>query len=492
MIVPLWGGRGMKRVKISVIICFLFIMNIPAEGLQAESFDGREEEMNEKCSAIYDEETREQCVLYKEYLESRKQQTDQQITNIEQQIASVKGDIDKTVNLITSNEKEIAQYADEVKQLQASTEKMEASIQVLEVSIKEKIENIQERDAFLKERMVMTQPELSCNSMIDFLMGSSDFSDLLRRMAIVKELQAYEQEQIDKLAVEKEELSNQQSDQQIQKSILDSSLAQLTQKKEEAEKLKQANETLLASYREKAADLQEQKVKEQLASGSYASSIPNIDLTILPSDWGNGSEPSTPSVNQPSLSSGFIQPVQGNCYRSAGTWYYPPEFSGGIPLEHLGMDFGTYQQVGLPVVAPASGIVVAINDGVPNHPIGSNGVNSWTGYPAGGGNTLHMITSVNGTCYGISFYHLSPGMFNVNIGAVVSQGQTIAHTGHSGNTSGPHCHVEISNLGNISVEQGVQLFYRYGKDYFYGNYHVSGSCELKGSTPCLERPENFF
>lgn len=480
-----------KYVKLFVGSLLLF-MGSNAYELHAESFEGRESEMNEKCSAIYNEEVRTECSLYKEYLQEKKQQADQGVSEIEQQLVAVKDDIEKTVALLSQNEKELVQFEAEILQLQDSIGKMEASIQRLEGSISEKKESIEERDQFLKHRMVVTQPEISSNSMIDFLMGSEDFTDLLRRMAIVRELQSYEQSEIETLAKEKAELTQQQEDQALQQELMKVALDDQESKKQQVENLKSANEVLLTSYREKEAGLQEQKVKEQLASGAYASAIPNIDLTILPPSWGNNGPTQDPSEEGPTLSTGFIRPIQGSYYVSAGTWYYPLEFTNGILQEHLGMDFGTYQQVGLNVVAPASGVVVALYDGVANHPIGTNGINSWTGYPSGGGNTLHMITKVNGVCYGISFYHLSPGMFNVRVGSVVDQGQVIAHTGHSGNTSGPHCHVEFTNLGAISIEEGVQMFYRYGKDYFYGNYNVNGRCEVKGTTPCLERPENFI
>lgn len=482
----------MKRYQLAAMItCSMLVLStLP---LYAESFDGREAEMDKKCAAIYDEETRQECSAYKDYLQNKKQEADKSVTDLNVQIASVKGDIDKTTALITSNEVELHNYETEIQAIDIVLKDLNSSMNTLESSIQQTQQDIDQRDMLLKNRMIETQPTISCNVMIDFIMGAENFTDILRRLAIVSELTAYEQDQIKALEEAKATLYQQQEDLKTQQELQRIKLEEQTAKKAQAELLKKANEELLISYREKEAALQEAKVKAQLASGTYASAIPNIDLTILPPTWNNDpATPENPPQDQPSLSSGFVQPVQGDCYPSAGTWYYPLEFSGGIPLEHLGMDFGTYQRVGLPVVAPASGVVVAIYDGIPNHSIGSSGLNSWTGYPAGGGNTLHMITSVKGICYGISFYHLSPGMFDVTVGSVVSQGQVMAHTGHSGNTSGPHCHVEVTKLGPVSIEQGVQTFYRYGKDYFYGNYNVNGRCEVKGTTPCLEKPEQFF
>lgn len=499
--------------------------------VQAKSFEGREQEMNEKCSAIYDEETQQECADYIDYLNNRSSELESNVEDLKNQIASVNGNIDAMIEKINQNNKELKKADEDLTSIESSISSIEASIGQLATQIKEKEVTTKKRDEQMKERLIEMQPYIGSNNFIDFLMGASSFTDLLRRTAVVGELNSYERDQIEALSKEKKALNEKQEEVKTKQNLLVAQQKEIKVKQARIKAYQDANEDLLAQYQKQEAGLAEQKRKAQVESGQFASSIPTIDLSIIPKDWGSGSdtnnsdkennnegnEPSngtdngTDNGNQggdsagddnhegnsgssgnntggsgPALSDGFITPIQGNFYRSAGTWAYP---DGG---EHLGRDFGTYNQVGLPVVAPASGIIVAINDGVPNHGVYESGLNSWTGYPSGGGNTLHMIVNVKGTSYGISFYHLSPGMFNVSVGSIVSQGQLIAHTGHSGNSSGPHCHVEVTNLGKVSIDKAVQIFYSYGKDYFYGNYNANGQCAIKGSTPCLERPENFF
>jgi len=75
----------------------------------------------------------------------------------------------------------------------------------------------------------------------------------------------------------------------------------------------------------------------------------------------------------------------------------------------------------------------------------------------------------------------------------VTQGQQLGAVGHTGNSTGPHCHVEVFNLGSMSVETAVAQF-SYSADFAWGcGWRTeSTSCDAKGAAPCRERPEKFF
>lgn len=170
--------------------------------------------------------------------------------------------------------------------------------------------------------------------------------------------------------------------------------------------------------------------------------------------------------------SGFIHPVQGGS-KSAGTWAYP---GGGM---HLGLDWAA--PIGTTVVAPASGVILYAAA-----PVGSNSgyLGNWSGYPYGGGNTIEMLCNVNDTLYAVSFCHLSQTIY-VSAGQSVSQGQAIALSGNSGNSSGPHTHVEVYNLGSMSVSDAVARFSA-GADFAWGTgWSGTGtSCEAGKAAPC--------
>lgn len=69
-----------KKLLLLTLSSSLFIMC--AYPVQAKSFAGREEEMNQKCSAIYDEETQRECEEYKAYIQEQNQNLNKDIQNI--------------------------------------------------------------------------------------------------------------------------------------------------------------------------------------------------------------------------------------------------------------------------------------------------------------------------------------------------------------------------------------------------------------------------
>lgn len=101
-----------------------------------------------------------------------------------------------------------------------------------------------------------------------------------------------------------------------------------------------------------------------------------------------------------------------------------------------------------------------------------------------------MLTRVDGVVYAFSFYHLSGTA--VSSGTAVAQGQTIAYTGNSGNSTGPHCHVEMIRVGNMSLSDALNKFNNSGDLSFgVGWYADPHACSSYGS-PCRLRPENYF
>ena len=115
---------------------------------------------------------------------------------------------------------------------------------------------------------------------------------------------------------------------------------------------------------------------------------------------------------------------------------------------------------------------MAVNDGGwANHPwdAAPTPQEQMAGYPYGAGNS-----------------------FTVKEGDIVTQGTMMARSGNAGNSWGPHLHFEVMRLGKMTMKEGVAMFYRYNKDYFYGKYYVnSARCDVTGE-PCAVRPENLL
>ena len=153
--------------------------------------------------------------------------------------------------------------------------------------------------------------------------------------------------------------------------------------------------------------------------------------------------------------SSFWQNPIENGTISAGCWSYP---NGGL---HLGLDIASpmYSDV----KAVANGIILYANN-----PVDSNNgyLENWCGWPSGGGNTICMVVSVNEKLYGISYAHLSNEIY-VSSGQQVFQGTVLAHSGNSGNSTGPHTHVEVFELKQ-DLNSIIDYFRNSGADFSFG------------------------
>lgn len=544
----------MKKRHIALFIGAALVLS-NAGPMQAKSFEGKESEMNAKCSAIYDSATQEECRQYKEYLQAKSKDLDNEIKDIKSQIASVKGNMEKVTALISKNDQKIASYEAEISSIQTTIDKTQTSINKLKTQIKEKQEDIKTRDEQMRARILEMQPYIGSNNYIDFLMGSSSFTDLLRRSEIVGELNAYENDQIKILNKEKKKLDEDKAIVEEQKELLEVQKKDIKANKEKVEALNEAKKTLLENYHQEEATLSTQKREAQMAQMS----LPKIDLSIAASfdepveqpkkeepknegnsgsnsdngnqgntDNGNSGSGGSDSGNSGNTDSGgsdsgsggsnsgnsgsggsdsgnsgnggssggsdsgssgnggssggssgstsFITPLQTGWHYEAGTWAYPG--GGG----HMGMDFSTGNTTGIPVVAPADGIILHTYSGC------GNGYSS-CGVPIGGGNNVLLLTKKGNTIYAMPFYHLNS--VAVSVGSKVSQGQVLGYSGNSGWSTGPHCHVEIIRVGNMTMSQALAQ-YNSTSDLTFGTGWNANAPNACGSAPCRERPESYW
>ncbi len=139
---------------------------------------------------------------------------------------------------------------------------------------------------------------------------------------------------------------------------------------------------------------------------------------------------------------------------SASTWYYP---NGGL---HLGLDVASEMYSN--VYACGNGLILYADASVDSN----NGyLGNWCGWPNGGGNTICMVIAMNDGLYGVSYNHLSNQIF-VSSGQQVKQSDCIALSGNSGNSSGPHTHIEIFRI-KTDLDSIVDYF-KEGADFSFG------------------------
>lgn len=465
----------MKKIKIVVTTASLLWISIfayPNQTIYAANFEGNEEEWLNRCSIPQETAAKAQeCAEFKSYYASLGEDLSQQADELNDQIASIKSNIDSIQDAVNKQNDLIKKIEKQIELNDASIRVIQEQIVKLQEAIKQKQSDIEKRNVIITERMINEQATTGTNTNIEIMMGAKDLIDLIRKMEGLQKITESDQEEIAKLVKEKEELDLQKKEQDRLKQNEEDQKKDNEKAKSEAEEVKKKKQELLSEYLKQEANLNQKMRSVKADMSALQSYIININTSVVNNInfSGNGS---------------FLTPV--NAPTSAGTWYYPASFGGGV---HLGWDVAG--GIGTPVYAPADSVVLYASN-----PAATNGgyLNNWVGWPLGGGNTIQILTQVDGTTYAISFFHLSQENFLVSPGQQVKKGQQIAATGNSGNTSGPHCHIEVVNLGSMSISSAVSTFQStvdFAWGCGWGDAALSRTCDVSGA-PCRERPENIF
>lgn len=461
----------MKKVgKIGISICMLLIWSKQPELVYAQDFSGQEEYYEEYCSSPRSSaEEAQVCANFKDYMSSKTDDISGKIDELNGQIASIQNDIDAVVKQIDQYNVIIKELDQSIANYQASIDQIQASLTILANDIIQTEQDIKERDDLIKSRMLEEQPSVGINAYIEVVMGSKDILDLIRMVDGIQTITENDQREIEKLNDDKRKLELQKQEQERLKQEVVDKQEKIKEQKVLQEATKSEQEKLANEYKKVEAQLLQEKRSQQTKADAIQSAIININTSVA------GSVPEVPSNT-----GGWISPIGFSI--GEGTFRYSV---GGF---HAGVDFPTNDQVGFPVVAPINGVIV-----YSANPIGTT-TTGMIGFPAGGGNTVHMIGQVNGTTYAMSFFHLAQENWVSSPGQVVNQGQVIAYSGHSGNSTGPHLHFEVINLGSMSMEQAIAQFQN-TLDFAWGTgwYSDSTACINNGySIPCRERPETLL
>ena len=242
-------------------------------------------------------------------------------------------------------------------------------------------------------------------SYVDVLFGAKDFSDFLTRMDILKRIIKHDYDLIMKVKADREIVMNTKAKLEKDKADVELLVADAEIKQKNMLDKKQAQQVLLDKA-EYDRDVSQQAYEEIMAASQ------EITRMIQRSQMVGGSYVAGGS-------GAMIWPLNGPITSEFG-WRTHPIF--GTQRYHSGLDIGG--DYGLPIVAAASGTVIH------------------AGWISGYGYTV-IIDHGGGitTLYGHNESLL------VGEGESVSQGQTIALCGSTGNSTGPHCHFEVRENG---------------------------------------------
>jgi len=407
------------------------------------------------------------CSAYMNYMSSQSSSLREQLAAIDAQKAEI------TKNIAAAAEK-IKDYQSQADSLNSQIADLNGQIAVKEKEIEAKQADIDAKQADvdaltqkLKDRMTEAQGTMRLNTYLDILMGASSFTEMIRIANGIADISNYDNKTLDSLGTLIDELNSEKTDLEAAKTELDTQKQEVVDKQNSLLALKYQQQLVQDEYEKQSAELEAQ-------GNTVAAALDSIKAAI---------QAISAALNEIATSPGWIYPVPG-ASRSAGTWYYS---GGGV---HLGEDFAAAQ--GTAILAAGNGVVINSVDGCPYGYLGSNCGNAYGG-SYGGGNQVYLLTSINGSLYAIKYLHMLAGT-PIAKATIVSQGDVIGRVGSSGNSTGPHCHIEVFYLGSGTSLSGYASSWN-GDLAFgcgWGSAALNRLCENGVGVPCRIKPESVF
>lgn len=459
-----------KQITLAAFLCTWVVTSSQSTlDLRANEFEGNEDAWVKRCSvAQSSSEMASKCAKFKTYYAKQSTQLQNEVNSLKKQISALDDSIDKLAaavkkqaSLVKTIEKKIAMNEASIRLINSDIKKLNEKINALQRSI-------DERNAIIIKRMQDEQATIGTNMSLEIIMGSQDLLDMIRKIDGLNRINEQDQREIDKIKEEKQEQNLQKSEKVRLKTALEETKSNNENAKKEAEEVRKQKQVLLDKFRK-----QEEALDEKMRSVK-------VDISTIQENMINITNAPNGSFNF-TTSGKLAKPVNGSI--SANSFYYP---NGGV---HLGLDVAVPLRT--PIYAPANGIILYANNPVSTN---SGYIGNTTGYPAGTGNSIQMLTRVDGTTYALSFFHMAQENFSVRAGQKVSKGQLLGLSGNTGNTTGPHCHLEVINLGNMGIDTAISRF-QSTADFAWGNGWGSAGlanvCSVKGP-PCREHPEDVY
>lgn len=124
---------------------------------------------------------------------------------------------------------------------------------------------------------------------------------------------------------------------------------------------------------------------------------------------------------------------------------------------------------GMPVHAPASGVVALVHDGEPDH-VARRSLPAGLGYLLGQGRRLragaaaiagnHVVIALGEAGPYVLVAHLRRGSVRVRPGEAVSEGDILGACGNSGNSTQPHVHLQVTDSVDWDAARGLPIAFR--------------------------------
>lgn len=337
------------------------------------------------------------------------------IKDFENEVAKYTAELQAKKDKIAKNDAEVAQIKRKISEIQNQIKKAKEEITNLQNEIEKNNQEIEKKKEESKKIMKYFQVMNGENSYIEYVFGATSITDMIYRMSVVEQLADYNQkvvkeltELIERNKKQKSELEQKNKElEELQKSLVD-----------QKERIGADTASIKAGM--PSIEQQIKSAKEQVAYFKKLGCGSNEDVYAcsyrkLQSSGGSGGA-SLPSVN------GFYRPIEYGYivrgYTGCGTYL---GFAGCTG--HTGIDIGSS------------------NKSINVYPIASGTV-SVTYHDSAGALVVKIRHNYNGRFIYSTYAHQRN--FAVSTNQYVSHTTSIGQMGSTGNSTGPHLHLEIS------------------------------------------------
>lgn len=340
------------------------------------------------------------------------------VAQFEAEIEKYTKELESRKAKIATNEAEIKEIKNKIATTEANIKKAEEEIDTLQAEIEECEKEIEKKSEESKNIIAYYQISNGENAYLEYAFGAEDITDMIYRISIVEQLTEYNDNVIKELDALIKKNQQKQKELEAKKEELNNLKKEL-----EEEQSRIALDTSQIKAGMPSIEEQLRTAKSQL---SYAKSLgcgTNEDLNsciyrVNQSRGGGGSSASVPSTN------GFYRPMEYG--------YVTQGYSGcieyitwkGVCEGHIGMDLSSS------------------NKSIPIYPI-ADGVVTDVYHDPAGAKVVRVKHNYNGRYIYSTYAHLRS--FSVSEGQYVTHNTQLGLMGSTGNSTGPHLHLEITS-----------------------------------------------
>lgn len=337
------------------------------------------------------------------------------IKDFENEVAKYTSELQAKKDKIAKNDAEVAQIKKKISEIQNQIKNTKEEISSLEAQIKKNNEEIAKKKEESKKIMKYFQVMNGENSYLEYIFGSTSITDMIYRISVVEQLTDYNQKMVKELTELIETNKRQKSELEQKRKELEGLEKSLVDQKERI-----GADTASIKAGMPGVEQQIKSAKEQVAYFKKLGCGADEDVAAcsyrkLQSSGGSGGA-SLPSVN------GFYRPIEYGYivrgYTGCGTYL---GFAGCTG--HTGIDIGSS------------------NKSINVYPIASGTVSATYHDPAGA-LVVKIRHNYNGRFIYSTYAHQRN--FAVSTNQYVSHTTSIGQMGSTGNSTGPHLHLEVS------------------------------------------------